>query len=293
MAEKNQSQKVSGSLNDTTRQRYEQRIDELFNGSEPLRRNGVWVMQHSDMLDLLGYGSYAMSLVESKVGVSKHPLMTAEQWKKMPDWIENPIAVFKSATVANRLVFIAPEQVDNRDIVIIVEPNGNRKIANAHILLNAYERDIPINYQDWINKNLMRYVDMKKVSLIDEKGRLKLPPVLNNQTPTQVKATAKLDPILTENDLEVYRNNRQIEINQQIEQQKGNKMAQANDNTTEQQISRQELDNRLLSWSSQYIDALNNVIVAEQNSATLDERTNLVNAFYENKKQNPLLVAPD
>ncbi|MBP3222137.1 MAG: hypothetical protein J6M43_08905 [Neisseriaceae bacterium] len=98
---------------------------------------------------------------------------------------------------------------------------------------------------------------------------------------------------ILQNYLKVNIRELEVEINQQIEQQKGNKMAQANDNTTEQQISRQELDNRLLSWSSQYIDALNNVIVAEQNSATLDERTNLVNAFYENKKQNPLLVAPD
>lgn len=34
--------------------------------------------------------------------------ITAEGWKKVPEWIENPVAVFNSDTVSGRLLFISP-----------------------------------------------------------------------------------------------------------------------------------------------------------------------------------------
>ncbi|MBO4576565.1 MAG: hypothetical protein J5680_05580 [Neisseriaceae bacterium] len=234
--EKNKSEEVSGNLKDATRQKYEQRIDELFNGSKPLRRNGVCVMQHSDMLDLLGYGDKPVHLAEVKVNATKHPLATADIWKKLPDWIDEPAMVFYSATEKDRLVFVAPELVQDKHFLIIVEPNGNEDGSiKAHLLLNAYERENFPPYKEWINKNLLIYADTKIVSRIDEKDWLQLPAVLKNPafmphsrihstSNGQVKTTAKRTKILTQKNLNGYRKQRQIELNQQIEQEKGNKM---------------------------------------------------------------------
>ena len=267
MSEENKSEAVSGSLSgnlkDETRQKYEQRIDELFSGSPKNRSVQVMVMQHSDMLDMLKYGDLPIYLKENEVNNPKHPLTTAEIWKKLPDWIDNPALVFYSDTKVERLVFIAPETIDGNDIRIIIEPNSEDKL-NAHILFNAYDGRERPTYEDWINKSLLVYADTEKVLRISERVGQRLPEVLKNPafmphsrihstSNGQVKATARRTKILTQKNLQGYRKQRQINLNQQIEQQKGNKMAQENENTAEQQISRQELNERFVEWSYEMV----------------------------------------
>ena len=58
---------------------------------------------------------------------------------------------------------------------------------------------------------------------------------------------------ILQNYLKVNIRELEVEINQQIEQQKGNKMAQENENTAEQQISRQELNERFVEWSYEMV----------------------------------------
>lgn len=238
MSEENKSEEVSGSLSgnlkDETRQKYEQRIDELYSGSPKNRSVQVMVMQHSDMLDMLKYGDLPIYLKENEVNNPKHPLTTAEIWKKLPDWIDNPALVFYSDTKVERLVFIAPETIDGNDIRIIIEPNSEDKL-NAHILFNAYDGRERPTYEDWINKSLLVYADTEKVLRISERVGQRLPEVLKNPafmphsrihstSNGQVKATARRTKILTQKNLQGYRKQRQINLNQQIEQQKGNKM---------------------------------------------------------------------
>ena len=78
-------------------QSYENRIDELFSGAQP-QRGGIRVLDRADILDLIGYGSKPMDLLESKVIKSQddHPNMKADHWKKIPEWLDNPAAVFDS-----------------------------------------------------------------------------------------------------------------------------------------------------------------------------------------------------
>lgn len=143
----------------STQEKYEQRIDELFAGSKP-NYNGQRVLDRSDMLDMLGYGDMPLHLVESKVvqGVDNHPQMTAEVWKKIPEWVDKPTAVFESDTDKNRLVFIAPEKVAGRPVRIIIEPNGNH--LEAHILVNAYDANSRMPWQRWVRDGLLKYMDM-------------------------------------------------------------------------------------------------------------------------------------
>lgn len=143
----------------STQEKYEQRIDELFAGSKP-NYNGQRVLDRSDMLDMLGYGDMPLHLVESKVvqGVDNHPQMTAEVWKKIPEWVDKPAAVFESDTDKNRLVFIAPEKVAGRPVRIIIEPNGNH--LEAHILVNAYDANSRMPWQRWVRDGLLKYMDM-------------------------------------------------------------------------------------------------------------------------------------
>nr|WP_274381487.1 hypothetical protein [Eikenella glucosivorans] len=101
-----------------------------------------------------------LHLVESKVvqGLDNHPQMTAEVWKKIPEWVDKPAAVFESDTDKDRLVFIAPEKVAGRPVRIIIEPNGNH--LEAHILVNAYDANSRMPWQRWVRDGLLKYMDM-------------------------------------------------------------------------------------------------------------------------------------
>lgn len=93
---------------------------------------------------------------------------------------------------------------------------------------------------------------------------------------------------ILQNYLKVNISQLEIDLNQQIEQMKGNKMAQENENTAEQQISRQELDERLLAWSSQVV-TLHKYIM----STPYDRENPIHRDFKKVRENNPIMDAPD
>ena len=149
------------SRSETTKAAYEQRIDELFAGEKP-RSQGVRVLDRSDMLGLLGMGDGPVHVVESKVeqGRYNHGL-TATDWKKVPEWLDNPAAVFDSDTQPGRLMFIAPELVRGSPVRMIIDPRPDGKGVN--LLINAYDAERN-PFARWINDGLLRYVDTKKTT---------------------------------------------------------------------------------------------------------------------------------
>ena len=163
----------------STQEKYEQRIDELFAGAKANVKDGVTVLDRSDMLDMLGFGNKPLKLAESKVlaGIDNHPAMTAEVWKRLPEWIDHPAMVFDSDTERNRLVFVAPEKVRGHDVRIIIQPLENE--LQAHVLINAYDAERS-PYLRWVNDRLLRYADKEKASRIDERFGRRLPDILRN-----------------------------------------------------------------------------------------------------------------
>jgi hypothetical protein len=145
-----------------TQAAYEARIDALFDGQKPALA-GARVLDRSDVLDMLGFGAGPVNLAENKVVASRanHPFMTAAVWKKVPQWLENPAAVFDSDTQPGRLVFIAPELVNGAPVRIILEPNANG--VDAHLLVNAYDAERS-PFQRWEKDGLLRYFDRQKAT---------------------------------------------------------------------------------------------------------------------------------
>jgi hypothetical protein len=156
------------------------------------------------MLDMMGYGENPLILKESKViegqsehprGKNTHPNMTAEIWKKLPDWIENPAAVFVSKTVSTRFVFVAPEIINGTFVSIVIEPNVKEGNFDVNLLFNAYDGKDISNLQSWAKEGLTRYVNNELIQQILGTSRLQLPRV--NQGAGSIK-------ILTENNLKGY-----------------------------------------------------------------------------------------
>jgi hypothetical protein len=183
-----------------TRQSYEARIDALFAGEKAAGPNdGVRVLDSSDVLGLLGFGNGPVHLAEGKVIKSQdnHPQMTADVWKKIPQWLDDPAAVFDSDTVSGRLTMIAPELVGGDLVLLAIEPNASG--TQVHILVNAYNKDgghPPVGR--WLREGKGYLVDQKKFPTVLSDSGLQLSSSAWQNKPGMRK-------ILTEKNLAGYR----------------------------------------------------------------------------------------
>lgn len=218
---------------DAVQKAYEARIDALFAGASAARFSGVTVLEHSDVLDMLGFGDKPVHLAEGYMLTSahKHPSVSADEWKKIPQWIETPSAVFDSDTVDGRLVFIAPELLRGSPIRIVITPNvADKNSLTAHLVINLYDTHAGKHpFVRWAADGLLRYVDTKKAPQIDEGFGLRLPDILKNPNchpSAQIHSMgrgkqqlAERTKILTEKNLAGYRKNRLLSEQKQSAQQ--------------------------------------------------------------------------
>jgi hypothetical protein len=163
------------SLSDDTKANYENRIDELFNGGKAnYGINSAVVLDRSDVLDLLGHGNKPLYLNESKVADGKfnHGLKP-EDWKKIPEWLENPALVFESETVSGRLVMIAPEKVNGAPVRLIIDPSDGDKLS-INMLVNAYDAQGKTPFARWINNGALRYYNKAKSPVVLTRSELQL-----------------------------------------------------------------------------------------------------------------------
>lgn len=155
------------SRDDATKAAYDKRIDELFKGAKP-NREGVRVLDEGDVLTITGYGKMPVDLVERHAiveGGEKHPLKR-EQWKQIPEWLDNPAVVFKRVSDGH-LTIIGPEKVNGHAVVMGLEPKvvPGRGAAERHLLLTAYEKDsgtVPTHSRMETGDLEPLYVDQRK-----------------------------------------------------------------------------------------------------------------------------------
>jgi len=163
---------------DATIQAYEKRIDELFAPNSKAARAGVKVLDHSNLLEMLGFGSGGLYAAESKIIDSRfNHHLTAEHWKKIPKWLEDPVAVFDSETVNGRLVIVAPETVNGDPVVMVVTPDIQAGANNVSLLVNAYDAVGGKPFERWSDAGLMRYFDEKQSRVLRGTSGLRLPRV--------------------------------------------------------------------------------------------------------------------
>lgn len=91
----------------------------------------------------------------------------------MPAWLDSPALGFDSDTIPGRIVFFAPEQLqDGTPIMMVLEPATPKKGGGmtVSLLVNAYDRtSMPLG--NWLNKGLLRYYNKEKSSaLVDRSG---------------------------------------------------------------------------------------------------------------------------
>jgi hypothetical protein len=128
-----------------TKKAYEARIDQLFAGEKA--RTGTKVLDRSDLMGLLGYPDAPLVLNESHLreGMALHPEMTAEIWKKVPDWLEDPAAAYRNESMGHkgRIVVLAPETVAGYPVLMVIEPQASvpgRTGEKQQLLVTAFAK---------------------------------------------------------------------------------------------------------------------------------------------------------
>ena len=130
-------------------------------------------------------------------GQTNHNL-TAEHWKKIPDWIDNPAAIFDSETAPGSLVLIAPESYKGQPIRMIFNPNTKENNIEVHLLANAYNAQIQAPTARCLRDGLLRYIDKAKSRQFLQASGLQLPSTLKESRNINKR-------ILVDSDLVKYR----------------------------------------------------------------------------------------
>lgn len=140
---------ASFSVTSETKESYENRIDELFKTPEDIDRSKLGelkVLDIGDVLDVVGFGGLPVYVHEAHAiddGRYNHPL-TKAQWKKMPQWLDNPALVLERTKDGN-ITIIAPEKTkDGKAIVIGLKPEVSKdRFGNQdrHLVLTAFPKD--------------------------------------------------------------------------------------------------------------------------------------------------------
>ena len=107
----------------------------------------------------------------------KHPQMTDDIIKQVPNILENPVLVMDSQTVKGRLTLFG-EVYDSKGspVLAVLELNPTDKKGHALNIIkiaSAYGKDV--NLQGYIDKSNIRYIDKKRINSWLTVNRLKLP----------------------------------------------------------------------------------------------------------------------
>ena len=136
------------------------------NEQQRLRSNGYFLVgTTSDALKSIGIDDYRIYFGQGKIAkiMQKHPAMTAEVIKSVPDILEHPVLVMQSQTVANRITLFG-ETVDanGKPVLVALElsPQNKRgEVLDFVVITSAYGKN---NAQHLIDASDILYIDPDK-----------------------------------------------------------------------------------------------------------------------------------
>lgn len=121
----------------------------------------------SEALKAIGVKDTSLFWRKQKIGylMADHPEMTADIVKQVPDIIENPVAVLKSATVESSIVVFGELKADNGDDVMaaieLTPRRGGNSVVEFSLITSAYSRSKG-NLQNLLTKSEILYLDANK-----------------------------------------------------------------------------------------------------------------------------------
>ena len=155
---------------ENTKEAYERRVDELFDGATP-SDEGVRVLDEGDLMTILGFSPAEVRLDEHhttgsgrRSGKYNHDV-PKEVFKQLPEMLDNPVAVFDYPSAGGRdKRFIGVDQ-QGRAWVIGVNAGGKSRssgLRSAHVAVTAFGVEETLPVRTMTRDNQLVYLDQKK-----------------------------------------------------------------------------------------------------------------------------------
>lgn len=126
----------------------------------------------------------AASRLANKSNQENHPFDLSEV-KDLPDAIQHPLAVFRSATRTGSYVVMTEIKQGDKNFVAAIEANRGMGKIEINSIRSLHPRTTT-NVLSWVNEGLLNYADKKKLTdWVDEK--IKTRSYLNSGTPADVR----------------------------------------------------------------------------------------------------------
>lgn len=105
----------------------------------------------------------SVKILVGKKSQANHPFKLPEV-SHLPDFISDPIAIFRSAsTVEDRKVILTEMESDGANILVIIAPSKNYTGKEINDVRSIYPKNNPSAVLGWIEANLMEYCNKQKI----------------------------------------------------------------------------------------------------------------------------------
>jgi len=145
--------------------RYNKELDMQINGSLPAGHT-YRLGNTGKILQAAGLPKLPIELQASRLAdksmQANHPFELAEV-KGLPKAIQDPLAVFRSATRLGSFVIMTEIKHNDKNYVVAVEANKNIDKLKVNSIRSVYPRD---GWQivNWVNENLLEYAEKEKMT---------------------------------------------------------------------------------------------------------------------------------
>ena len=187
LSESSETQKTVG---DSARYQLRKEFAEEFDAWDKKSKGGYFrIGTTSEALKSIGVKDARIMWDKSKIIkiMQKHPEMTGEVIKQVPQLLENPVVILQSKTAENRIVLLGEVYAGGKPVLAALElkPTNRQNIVMDYIkIASAYGKDSvrALFYDDWSNV-LYLNPDRKRTDNWLEARRLQLPMGLTNYGP--------------------------------------------------------------------------------------------------------------
>jgi hypothetical protein len=118
------------------------------------------ILQSADIPDLPI--ELRASRLSDKSMQENHPF-TLSEVRNLPEAIQNPMAVFRSATHIGSYVIMTEIEHEGKNYVVALEANRKQTNIEVNSIRSVHYRKSNTHIANWINEGLMNYVDKEKM----------------------------------------------------------------------------------------------------------------------------------
>ena len=156
---------------------YNRRVTALHKpGAKKSKYDAVPMVKSAPVLGLIGEGDFAVVLQEDhSISQKNHVEMSAADWRKVPDWLQDPIAIFKRPDGSLKVI---PRGAKNGQLISIgIRPGQD----SVHTVVTAYGHTGKVPMESYIRDNQLKYINTQYAKMLNDKMGYHLP-----VTPTEV-----------------------------------------------------------------------------------------------------------